>query len=832
MKRLSPRPQATTLASTFVCCSCVLLARAARAEPSELFISEYVEGSGNNKAIELYNGSATAIDLAAGDYQLRIYFNGNATSGLSLALAGTVATGDVFVLAHSGSDPALLAHADQTTGAGLFNGDDAIELVKAGLVIDRFGQVGVDPGTEWTGVGWPAATGSADNTLRRKRGSCAGDAASTTAFDPAAEWNWFPSNDFSDVGAHAVDCGGGEEEPPPQAVCGDPATRIHAIQGSGAASPLANQKVSVEAVVVGAFQGTAALDGFFLQEPDASGDGDAATSEGLFVFDGAFGTDVRVGDVVRVDGSVTEYFGLTELASVTSIQVCGSAPVPSPLTLVLPLSSPEALEAAEGMFVRFAQRLFVSETFDQGRFGEVLLAAGGRLMQPTNVVLPGAPAQALLAANQLRSIQLDDGSNVQDPTPPPYLGQDNTLRIGDSTSALSGVLGYGFGAYEVHPTSAVQFTRNDPRPLLPPDPGGRLRVASFNVLNYFTTLDDGAPQCGPSGTLDCRGANTPSELTRQRDKILEALSRMDADIVGLLEIQNDDGAAVLDLVEGLNARLGADTYTAVDTGPIGSDAIRVAIIYKPESVSPLGPFAILDSSVDPTFVDARSRPVLAQTFGELKTGEVFTLAVNHLKSKGSSCADIGDPDTGDGQGNCNLTRTRAAAAEAAWLAADPTGSGDPDFLLVGDFNAYALEDPVRTLTAAGYENLIARFVGSTAYSYVFEGQSGSLDHAFASASLAAQAAGASEWHINADEPHMLDYNEEFNPPSLYRPDPFRASDHDPLIVGLALASEGGAPPPNECKPEPQPRRSKPHAQHHGRGQGKERGRSRSTKRRR
>lgn len=781
------------------------------AAPSELLISEYVEGSSNNKAVELYNGTDATIDLAAGAYELVLFFNGNTSSGLTVALQGNVAPGETFVLAHTGADPALLALAQQTAGGSFFNGDDALELLKAGVLIDSLGQVGVDPGSEWTSPAWPSGVGGADNTLRRKAAICSGDVHASDAFDPALEWTFASSNDFADLGAHAATCEGGEEPNEPEPTpCGDPTTPIHDVQGPGAVSPLAGSQVTVEGVVVGDFQGSAGLAGFFLQARDAERDSDPLTSEGVFVFDGGAASDVNVGDVVRVRGSVTEFFELTEINALTQLTLCSTGATVTPAAPVLPVPEVGALEAFEGMSLVFAQDLYASETFTQGRFGEVLLAAGDRLWQPTHVAAPGSAAAAVAEANARASIQLDDGSNVQNPALVPYVGADGTLRIGDRVSGLAGVLSYGFGAYEVHPTAPVTFTRDNPRQQTPSDPGGRLRVASFNVLNFFSTLDAGGTPCGPTGGLECRGANTASEFARQREKILAALSRIDADVIGLLELQNDATASITNLVDGLNALAGAGTYSFVDTGTIGSDAIKVAIVFKPASLAPLGRFAILDASVDPAFIDTRSRPVLAQTFEEIATGERFTLAVNHLKSKGSACADIGDPDVGDGQGNCNLTRLAAAEAELAWLAGDPTGSGDPDFLLVGDLNSYAQEDPLRALVAGGFVNLIAEHLGNAAYSYVFEGQSGYLDHALATESLTAQVAGALEWHINADEPVMLDYNQEFNPPALYQPGPFRSSDHDPVLVGLTLASDDEEEPPSACLAPPKPLKKQVH----------------------
>jgi predicted extracellular nuclease len=574
-------------------------------------------------------------------------------------------------------------------------------------------------------------------------------------------------------------------------VCGAPATPIHEIQGAGSASPAVGLASTIEGVVVGDFQGGAGLGGFFVQEEALDADADPLTSEGIFVFQGDAGTAVNAGDLVRVTGTVREYFDLTEVTEVTDVQVCGTGARISPVAVALPVTALGDLEAYEGMLVHFPQTLFATETFTLGRYGEVLLSANARLPTPTNVAEPGPPAQAQQAANERASIQLDDGSNVQNPATTPYLGADNTLRIGDTVQDVTGVLSFGFGVYEVHPTSPVSFTRTNPRQPAPAQPGGSLRVASFNVLNYFTTLDTGSPVCGPTGGLDCRGANTPSELTRQRDKILAALTAMNADVFGLIELENNERTAIQDLVDGLNNRLGAGTYTFIDTGTIGTDAIRVGLVYKPATVAPVGRFAILDSAVNPAFIDTRNRPVLAQTFRQLSNGEILTVVINHLKSKGSACS--GDPDTGDGQGNCNQTRLAAVRAETDWLSTDPTGSGDPDFLVLGDMNAYAKEDPIDAFLAAGYANLVDAFVGPHAYSYVFDGASGYLDHALASASLRAKVVGVTEWHINADEPVMLDYNQEFNPPFVYSPGPFRASDHDPVLVGLELVSAPAVP---------------------------------------
>ena len=424
----------------------------------------------------------------------------------------------------------------------------------------------------------------------------------------------------------------------------------------------------------------------------------------------------------------------------------------------------------------------------QGRYGEVDLSVGSRLSSPTNVVLPGTPANTLQDLNDRSRIQLDDGSRVETPQPlPPYIGTGNTLRAGDTLPGLTGVLGYSYSEYEIHPTDPVTFTRVNNREVSPSDIGGSLKVASFNVLNYFTTIDTGSPICGPSGNMDCRGADSPEEFTRQRNKIISAITTMDADIVGLIEVENNATTTIQDLVDGLNAIMGAGTYDFIDTGTIGTDAIKVALIYKPASASPVGSHAILDSTVDPIFIDYRNRPSLAQTF-EDSASRKFTVVVNHFKSKGSACDDLGDPDTGDGQGNCNVTRTNAATALVNWLATDPTSSKDPDFLIIGDLNSNAMEDPITVIKDAYFLNLVDEHVGAGAYSYIYDGQAGYLDHALANSTLASQVVGATIWNINGDEPRALDYN-DYNQAGLYNPDPYRASDHDPVLISLDLVTQ-------------------------------------------
>ncbi len=584
--------------------------------------------------------------------------------------------------------------------------------------------------------------------------------------------------------------------PPP-----DPVTvKIHEIQGAGANSPLDGSAVIVEAVVVGDFQGNAALRGFYLQEEDSDADADALTSEGVFVFDGSFGIDVAVGDVVEVRGTVDEFNGLTEITSVTSITVLGSGATVTPALLTLPVAAITDYEAFEGMSVHVPQTLFISEFFNFDRFGELVLTSE-RQFQPTALFEPGSSeANQVAAANLLGRITIDDGRSGQNPDPAIHpngavFDLGNRFRNGDRVANVTGVLDFAFGLYRIHPTAGADYTEANPRPGGSPSVGGNLKVATFNVLNYFSTIDAGVFICGPLADQECRGADDADEFTRQRDKIITALAKLDADVVGLMEIENHvTDAALADLVSGLNQRVGKGTYAYIGEGSIGPDAIRVAIVYKPKRVKPIGPDAVLDSDLflDPNGLgEAQNRPAQAQTFEQKKTGERFTVVVNHLKSKGSEC---GSGDDDPVQGNCNLTRTLAAGVLLDWLATDPTRSGDDDILLIGDLNSYDKEDPIGVLTAGGFSDLLLDFEGEDAYSYLFDGQLGYLDYAMASQSMLGQVIGVRAWHINADEPDLIDYDTTFKLPAqdaLYAPDEFRSSDHDAVVVGLLL---DGKPP--------------------------------------
>jgi uncharacterized protein len=592
--------------------------------------------------------------------------------------------------------------------------------------------------------------------------------------------------------------------------CGLPYTATYTIQGSGMATPLAGQVVTTQGVVIGDYEGALpALRGFYIQDP--TGDGDPATSDGLFVFNGT-NDNVNLGDVVRVTGTAAEFQDQTQVTS-SSIVTCGAGAGVTPVDITLPFPSVTYLERYEGMLVRLPQTLTVTEHFQLGRFGQVVLSSGSRLLQPTQVAMPGGAALAVQAQNDRNRIIIDDDRNSQNPDPILFgrggnpLSASNTLRGGDQATGIVGVMTYTWGgnavsanAYRVRPVGSLGgsvpgFVAANPRPLAAPAVGGSLKAAGFNLLNYFNTFTGCTGGVG-GATMDCRGADNLAEFHRQWPKTVAAIVGMDVDVLGLVELENDGygpSSAIADLVDRLNGATAPGTYAFIDvdaaTGQLnamGTDGIRNAIIYKPARVTPVGSTAALNTMAFVNGGDAgpRNRPALAQAFQQSGGGR-FIVVVNHFKSKGSAC---NTPDFGDGQGNCNVVRVNAAHRLLEWLAADPTGTTENDVLIVGDLNAYAMEDPIRVLEAGGFTNL----AGVNAYSYAFDGQWGTLDYVLASASLVPQVAGAAKWHINADEPNVLDYNTNFKSAgqlvSLYAPDQFRVSDHDPAIVGLGLAT--------------------------------------------
>jgi uncharacterized protein len=458
--------------------------------------------------------------------------------------------------------------------------------------------------------------------------------------------------------------------------------------------------------------------------------------------------------------------------------------VAEPVILSLPFTSEQQIKSLHGKQVTFHQPLTVIDSYNLHRFGELTLASE-RQFVPTNLYQPGsAEAQKLQQQNQLNRIQLLDLNEQEYPAEIIYPGDglraDNTLRIGDRVVALSGILQVEEEGIALRPLRQPEFIRANPRQPAPELKDGDLRIASLNVLNLF----NGDGQGGEFPTP--RGADNPDEYQRQLAKLVASVIAMDADIVGLMELENDgfnEFSAIAQLTQALNQAAGENRYAFVDAGgPLGDDVIAVGLLYRPQVVA-----AISAPKINPdTIFD---RPPLAQVFQHKGSDEVFTVVVNHFKSKGSCHKAEGqDKDQGDGQACFNAKRAGQANRLIEWLDNEPTLYADGNQLVIGDLNAYVKEDPIRIFIEQGYSDLVGHFVGQNAYSYVYRGQSGYIDHALASPEMLTNVIDTRVWHINADEPRALDYNTENKSrqqlESLYATDSFRVSDHDPVLISI------------------------------------------------
>ncbi|MEJ7801519.1 MAG: ExeM/NucH family extracellular endonuclease [Ilumatobacter sp.] len=577
---------------------------------------------------------------------------------------------------------------------------------------------------------------------------------------------------------------------------------ISEVQGDGGS--MAGTEVTVRGVVTLADPD---LNGFWVQEEPADSDGNPLTSEGIFVF------DRRVlpveGQTVTLTNEVSERFGQTQL-SFPDIDICDVPLVTiEPTPLVLPLDD-AAREAFEGMLVTNAQDLQVTGLFTAYRFGELGLALDGPLPVPTSVFAPGTlEAAALAAENATKELFVNDRNEASAQfNPYPWELFDEDLSAGDTMPAmrLVGVLAYSFGDFKVEPLdnavgdpdARIFFPETDdtfPRPDAPRLQSGN-DVATFNVLNYFNTFGDSAV---------LRGATNQADFEVQTAKLVDAINRLDASVIGLIEIENDyedfyDGdpatvPSIVTLVDALNAEAGFAKWTYIQPpesiltseglggGGVGTDAIATGLIYQADRARPIGFASTFDIDAELTGDAENNRWPIAQTF-QIK-GNLATVVVNHFKSKGSSCTDTAGPGFGLGEdartvetGNCDLTRQYAARRLLEWANSQANNSWAGKVLLVGDFNSYEEEAPIEILVDAGYVDLVQRD-GDDAFTYKFDGRYGRLDYVFASPKLANKASDAEVWQINSPAP--VGY--------LYDNDPIDltahgSSDHDPVVISF------------------------------------------------
>ncbi len=751
-------------------------APAAAASP-DVVVAEVYGGGGNSGAtlrhdfVELRNDSAAPVDVTGWVVE---YASAAGAFSARTPLTGSIAPGGRYLVqqAAGAGGTAALPAPDATGTIAMSATAGKVRLVLPDGTVRDLVAYGSNA-TPFEGSG-PAPSGSNTTSVARAGADTDDNRADLAAGAPTPEGTG---------GAG----GGGPEEPPPGALdcAAPPAQRASDVQGSGASTPLAGRAVALEGVVVADLQ-DGGLGGFHLQ--DLRPDGDPATSDAVFV---AASAPVALGDRVQVSGTAAEANGLTRV-NADQVLVCGTAELPAPAPLALPSGDAER-EALEGVRVAPAGgALTVSDLFGLDRFGEVVLSSGGVLRTPTDVAEPGAAADAVRADNARRRILLDDGRSANlagTGEAPPFLTVEDPVRVGDAVERLDDVvLSFGFGAWRLQPADGTAegttFAARNTRPEAPAAVGGRHRVASFNVLNYFTSVPSGEGPRAP------RGADSAEELAQQEAKIVAAINALGADVVALMEIENSAALgeapdeALSTLVAALNRAAGAGTWAFVpspsDLPPAADqDVITNAIIYKPGRVERFGEATALTDAPGTPAAEAdwdNAREPIAQAF--VARGDRFTVVANHFKSKSGGGAAGANLD--QGQGAYNADRVGQAQALAAWTPVLRERSRDEDVLLLGDFNAYTLEDPLDVLRAAGYDELESTTTPGES-SYVFGGESGSLDHALASASMAAKVTGVDVWGINAPESPAYQYD---GLEALYDDDQFRASDHDPVVVGF------------------------------------------------
>lgn len=562
----------------------------------------------------------------------------------------------------------------------------------------------------------------------------------------------------------------------PALVAAAPAVAIAEVQGRGAQSPLLGRTVQIEGVVTLAFRD--GRGGVFVQSlvPDAN----PATAEGLFLLPAEGQPALQPGQHLRARGRVVESGGAAKLTSLANarVEVLGRTALPEARVLHAP---PADWEALEGMRVRIEAPLTVSGNHTLQRFGEIELAFGGRLFTPTEQVAPGAPARQRLAENHARRILLDDARADPDPTTidwlPAPLSDATPLRSGSILQGVRGVVDERFGRHRLQAERPVQRVQQAPRPPAPVVEG-EVRIVGMNLLNLFNGDGRGG------GFPTARGARNAEAWQRQLAKHVAAIAALDPAIIAAQELENDGygpKSAAKQLADALNiAQEGARWRVVAPAERPGTDAISVGILYRADRLEAVGSPAL---RLGRPF-DWGNRPPLAMSFRR-PGGVPFTVVSLHFKSKGGcEDADPANRDQGDGQGCFNPMRVAATRALAEWIATDPTGSGAEAVALIGDFNAYAEEDPIRLLRQAGWRDAFATSAAAQRYSFVFDGQAGRLDHALINPAMAAGLRGAAKWHSNSDEASVFGYDGTHGRRGVATP--WRASDHDPMVLDFSL----------------------------------------------
>lgn len=566
--------------------------------------------------------------------------------------------------------------------------------------------------------------------------------------------------------------------------CRTGATPIAAVQGRGTQSPLLGRTVTVEGILTHDSRHSGGFRGFYLQQAAAETDDDPTTSDALFVF-----TDRKTGqpgDRVRVTGTVREYHGLTEIAAVQTLRLCGQGPMPPPVRLSHLWPGDRAPEHLEAMRVSFIEPLIVVENHNLHRYGELTLAPASQ-PAPTQVLSPGAGAAELLRQQQRQRLHLDDNRATRYPEslawPAPAPWSSYGVRSGTRISGLTGILDYRFDGWRLQPQQAPVFHPTNPRAaaveqqVAARPAGSNLRVLSLNLHNFFNGngRDGGFPTA--------RGAETGSQFADQRRRLVAALTAPDPDVIALSELENDgygEHSAIAELAQALGqhwrfVRAGAEGGSEGERN--GGDAIRNGLLFRADRIVPVS----TPQQPGQGIWAGLGRPPLAQAFRPAGGGQAVRIVAVHLKSKSCRGASGANRDQQDGQGCYARRRERAAQTMIRWLDSLTDPGGLAGTLVTGDLNAYARETAITRFTDAGYTDLLRHFQGDSAYTYRYRGRSGTLDYSLASTGLADRVLQTTSWRINADESADLDYRG-----AVAVTGPWRSSDHDPLITDLAL----------------------------------------------
>ncbi|WP_324125024.1 ExeM/NucH family extracellular endonuclease [Marinobacter sp. F4218] len=557
--------------------------------------------------------------------------------------------------------------------------------------------------------------------------------------------------------------------------CGQPASTIARIQGTGPQSPVVGETVTVEGIMTRDARIPGGFKGFYLQQADHQTDNDPRTSEALFVYTRR--SEGEPGDRLRITGRVKEYHGLTQLVGIGAMTVCGREALPGPTIVRLPWSAPA--ETLENMRVRFEQPLTVIDSYNLGRYGELTLAPTDQV-GATEYLPPGPSAVRTAERNRDQRVLLDDGRLQTNPRPVPWppggLSPERTVRAGDRVTGLIGILDFRFGTWRLQPEPPPVFEQVNPRqppPSRPTEP--HIRIMTMNLANYFN--GDGRGQGYPTP----RGAKTRTNYQDQHRRLLAALQAPNPDILALTEIEND-GYGPDSAVANLARALGPNWRVVETPGADGSDEIRTVLLYRTDRVDVTGTPARLTSGP----FQRRGRPPLSQAFQAREGGDAVRVVVVHLKSKSCRNATGADRDQNNGEGCYASRRTGSARAILDWLASLPAPPDLAGTLITGDLNAYARETPLDAFRAGGFTSMVHDHHPCTPeacphYTYRYKGEKGSLDYALASSSLRPHILTAATWLLNADEPRALGYQ---GPLDIVQPLPWRTSDHNPVVTDV------------------------------------------------